>query len=294
MDLKLKYGPNFSIVDGIQTFNITNILKKGSIEVIVPETQNENEDISGIQFIFTRNGQPYGKSETNENRKRIIDFTNLSGNWNVEVIVYVSEYDIIEGSYSYTRPVKIAGVFKVIDNSFTFGGEETTGETTGQGGVVTDIPNKVFSRFRSIITDVIPEQNIVVTKKALNEDLPEGFTPKTYQQSSNWVIKYNTTDYKKLNTLIDFGNNQKSVIVNSQVDADTVKIEPYSVVLKTYSPIPDNIQIKQNVSIVKEISEPIRETIRLHPFNEAELGDPILRQPNDQSIDYINNARTQE
>ena len=62
MDLRLKYGPNFSIVNGIKTFNITNILKKGSIEVIVPETQNENEDISGIQFIFTRNGQPYGKS----------------------------------------------------------------------------------------------------------------------------------------------------------------------------------------------------------------------------------------
>ena len=67
-----------------------------------------------------------------------------------------------------------------------------------------------------------------------------------------------------------------------------------SIVLKTYTDIPQNIQVKQNVSIIKEMSEPIRETIRLYPFNDAELGDPILRQPNEQSIDFINNAKTQE
>ena len=42
------------------------------------------------------------------------------------------------------------------------------------------------------------------------------------------------------------------------------------------------------------MSEPIRERIRLYPFNDAELGDPILRQPTEQSIDFINNAKTQE
>ena len=47
------------------------------------------------------------------------------------------------------------------------------------------------------------------------------------------------------------------------------------------------IQVKQNVHIVQEMSEPIRETIRLYPFEDAELGDPILRQPTEQSIDYI-------
>ena len=40
------------------------------------------------------------------------------------------------------------------------------------------------------------------------------------------------------------------------------------------------------------MSEPIRETIRLYPFEDAELGDPILRQPTEQSIDYINNSKT--
>ena len=57
----------------------------------------------------------------------------------------------------------------------------------------------------------------------------------------NWAIKYDNFDYKKLNTLIDFGNNQKAIIVNSQTDVDSVKIAPHSVVLKTYNEVPDNI-----------------------------------------------------
>ena len=40
------------------------------------------------------------------------------------------------------------------------------------------------------------------------------------------------------------------------------------------------------------MSEPIRDTIRLYPFEDAELGDPILRQPTEQSIDYIINSKT--
>ena len=64
--------------------------------------------------------------------------------------------------------------------------------------------------------------------------------------------------------------------------------------LKTYDEIPNNVQVKQNVSIVKEMAEPIRETVRLFPFNDAELGQFVLRQPNDSSMDYIDNLRTEQ
>ena len=285
MNFKLKFGPNFSLSDGNQTFSITDTKSKGVIEVVA-NGETDGIFISGYQFLLTHNGTPLRPQGKNKNPKLEIDFKNKQGNWNVEVLV-----DVIEQDFDDTtrQQYKVPGTWKVIDNS---GGNTTT--VGSQGQVSTDIPNKIYTKFRSIITDVIPEQRTIITKKALSDDLNSKLSPKTYEQSLNWAIKQNKADYKNLDTLIDFGNNQKSVIVNSQVDAETIKIEPYSVVLKTYNNIPNDVQIKQNVSIVQEIAEPIRETIRVYPFNKAELGDPILRQPTKQSKDFINNAKTQE
>ena len=281
MQFKLKYGPNFSVSDGNQTFTITDTKSKGVIEVVA-NGETDGIVISGYQFLLTHNGTPLNPSEKNNSSKLEIDFKNKKGNWNIEVLV-----DVIEQEFDDTtqQQYKIPGSWKVIDNT-------TNGDSQTQ--VSTDIPNKVYTSFRSTIENVIPEQNTIITKKALSDDLRSDLSPETSEQSLNWGIEYKQTDYRDLNTLIDFGNNQKSIIVNSQVDAESIKIAPHSVILKTYNDIPDNIQVKQNVSIVKEMSEPIRERIRLYPFNDAELGDPILRQPTEQSIDFINNAKTQE
>ena len=279
MNFKLKFGPNFSLSDGNQTFSITDTKSKGVIEVVA-NGETDGIFISGYQFLLTHNGTPLRPQGKNKNPKLEIDFKNKQGNWNVEVLVDVIEQDFDDTTQ---QQYKIPGSWKVVDNT-------TNGDSQAQ--VSTDIPNKIYTQFRSIITKV--DGNIIETKKALSDDLDSKLSPKTSEQSLNWGIEYNQTDYRDLNTLIDFGNNQKSIIVNSQVDAESIKIAPHSVILKTYNDIPDNIQVKQNVSIVKEMSEPIRERIRLYPFNDAELGDPILRQPTEQSIDFINNAKTQE
>ena len=80
-------------------------------------------------------------------------------------------------------------------------------------------------------------------------------------------IKYDNFDYKKLNTLIDF-EQSKTIIVNSQTDVDgkITTLSSFKNIMKF-----DNIQVKQNVHIVQEMSEPIRETIRLYPFEDLEL-----------------------
>ena len=92
MDLRLKYGPNFSVVNGTHTFVVTNSKKKGSISVT--PNNDEFEQITGVQFIFTRNGQPYGESKRSMELTRTIDFSNNPGTWGVEVVVWVSEeYD---------------------------------------------------------------------------------------------------------------------------------------------------------------------------------------------------------
>ena len=283
MEFKLKYGNNFSLVNGLQTFTITDTIKEGTIEV---ETIGNDSgiQITGYQFLISYNGQALYPAPPSQNSSITFDFENFEGNWSIVARVFVQEQS---GPDSTGEEVyEVPGNWKVVDSSGT-----GTGTGTGGGGAST-IPNKLYQRFVSKIVDVDVEQGIIITKDNLSDKLDNKLSPKTFDQSMNWAIKYDNFDYKKLNTLIDFGNNQKAIIVNSQTDVDSVKIAPHSVVLKTYNEVPDNIQVKQNVHIVQEMSEPIRETIRLYPFEDAELGDPILRQPTEQSIDYINNSKT--
>ena len=281
MEFKLKYGNNFSLVNGLQTFTITDTIKEGTIEV---ETivNDSGIQITGYQFLISYNGQVLYPAPPSQNSSITFDFENFEGNWSIVARVFVQEQS---GPDSTGEEVyEVPGNWKVVDSSGT--------GTGGGGGGASTIPNKLYQRFVSKIVDVDIEQGIIITKDNLSDKLDDELSPKTFDQSMNWAIKYDNFDYKKLNTLIDFGNNQKAIIVNSQTDVDSVKIAPHSVVLKTYNEVPDNIQVKQNVHIVQEMSEPIRETIRLYPFEDAELGDPILRQPTEQSIDYINNSKT--
>ena len=283
MEFKLKYGNNFSVVNGLQTFTITDTIKNGTIEV---ETIGNDSgiQITGYQFLISYNGQALYPAPPSQNSSITFDFENFEGNWSIVARVFVQEQS---GPDSTGEEVyEVPGNWKVVDSSGT-----GTGTGTGGGGAST-IPNKLYQRFVSKIDEIDVEQGIIITKDNLSDKLDDRLSPKTFDQSMNWAIKYDNFDYKKLNTLIDFGNNQKAIIVNSQTDVDSVKIAPHSVVLKTYNEVPDNIQVKQNVHIVQEMSEPIRETIRLYPFEDAELGDPILRQPTEQSIDYINNSKT--
>ena len=224
MQLKLTYGENFSIVNGLQTFVVSDSVKKGTIEVETTENDSGIQ-ITNYQFLLSYNGQTFRPSPPSSNSKLTLDFENYTGNWNVVARVFTREQS---GPDSTEEVVyEIPGNWKVINSS---GGTRTGGGSTGGSS---SIPKKIYQRFVSKITNVDVEQGIITTQDALKDKLDDNLNPKTYDQSINWAIKYNNFDYKKLNTLIDFGNNQKSVIVNSQTDVDSVKIAPHSVVLKT-------------------------------------------------------------
>ena len=97
------------------------------------------------------------------------------------------------------------------------GGGGNGGGSGGGSGYGT-IPTKLYQRFTSKIVDIDVEQGIITTQDNLSSQLDEDLEPTTYDGSFRWAINYDNFDYKKLNTLVDFGNNQKSIIVNSQTD----------------------------------------------------------------------------
>ena len=158
--------------------------------------------------------------------------------------------------------------------------------------------NKIYISYKSKVVGIDKETGKITTENTFDKNeylsslniYDETIIDGANQQgkSNGWAINYNSIDTKNLNVLMNVGGN-KSVIVNSSIDAETTKLDPYSVVLKTYEPLVNNITSEDKVSVVKEMAEPIKDTIRLVPFNDADLGDRYLYQPNNKSIDYINN-----
>ena len=161
--------------------------------------------------------------------------------------------------------------------------------------------NKIYISYKSKIVSIDKETGKIKTENTFDkneylsslniydETIIDG--AKQQGKSNGWAINYNSIDTKNLNVLMNVGGN-KSVIVNSSIDAETTKLDPYSVVLKTYEPIQTDIFTRDKVNVVKEMIQPVRDTIRLVPFNDADLGDNYLYQPNDKSPQYIDNLRT--
>ena len=184
-------------------------------------------------------------------------------------------------------------------------GEGGTGTGTSANVDNTNVDNtnnnKVYVSYKSKIVDIDKEEGKITTLDDFDknaylrslENIPEVIITEATQhgQSEGWAINYNSMDSRNLNVLLNVNGN-KSVIVNSSIDAETTKLDPYSVVLKTYEPLQQGVFTKDKVNVVKEMIQPVKDTIRLVPFNDADLGDRYLYQPNDKSPEYIDNLRT--
>ena len=109
--------------------------------------------------------------------------------------------------------------------------------------------NKIYISYKSKVVGIDKETGKITTENtfdkneylsSLNYDETIIDGAKQQGKSNGWAINYNSIDTKNLNVLMNVGGN-KSVIVNSSIDAETTKLDPYSVVLKTYEPIQTDI-----------------------------------------------------
>ena len=94
-----------------------------------------------------------------------------------------------------------------------------------------------------------------------------------------WFVQYPLDKSEDLSKLVKTSNNQFSLITNFKVDQTTYPEYPYSVVYKLYEPLPDNVQEKDFVTIVREMIPPVEETCTLVPFVEEWISDSVLRPP---------------
>ena len=98
-----------------------------------------------------------------------------------------------------------------------------------------------------------------------------------------WFIQYPHDNSTDLSKLLKVGPNNFSLITNFKIDTQEYPDYPHSVVYKLYEPLPEGIEEKDFVTVVREMSPPIEENVTLIPFVEEYVSDVVLRTP-----DFLN------
>ena len=101
-------------------------------------------------------------------------------------------------------------------------------------------------------------------------------------QSSNfdkWFIQFPNDNQNDLSKLVKFGANDYGLITNFKYGTQEFPEYPHSLVYKLYEPLPESVQEKDYVSVVKEMIPPKEETVTLVPFIEEWVSDVVLRTP---------------
>ena len=96
----------------------------------------------------------------------------------------------------------------------------------------------------------------------------------------NWIISHKSLDRKDLDTYLHFGDDRRVLVTNAKVDNKTISQLPYSVVYKTYEPLPDDITDADQVYVVREMLPPLMETVELVGYAQEDEEFQVLI-PND-------------
>ncbi len=289
---EIQYGPKWSSENGLQSFNVSDTNKTAEITIkenwseipdgaYSPSITNVNWNIIGDDGTTLVNYSPVGKKKIKFSLS-----TQDVGSYTAEVVI-VYQYRYQGDDLPITNEVIKETSFKIE----TDGNDGDDGNETSSGG-----DDSFALPFKSTITNVNTTTNLITTQEDIDKSslgLPQAIinTITETKETQNYAIKYGAVDYQNLNVLLNAGG-VKNIITNTDIDVESTPIDPYSVVLKLYEPLSNDVGVKNKVSVVKEMAEPIRETIRLAPFNDADLGDRFLYEADDKSIDYINNLRT--
>ena len=89
--------------------------------------------------------------------------------------------------------------------------------------------------------------------KIPNEIEGSEFEAQPDQIFNDWSIGYRTNDKRDLYTYLHFGGDQMKLVTNIKTDNINFPKLPYSAVFKLYEPLPDDIEEKDRVHVVREV-----------------------------------------
>jgi len=86
--------------------------------------------------------------------------------------------------------------------------------------------------------------------------------------------------------------NELFLTTNFKADMASVSAWPHSIVYKLYRPLPTKFRRFDEFSIVKEMMPPLTETVKIVDFIDTDVGDVVLRSPNLEVSNYVENKPT--
>ena len=174
---------------------------------------------------------------------------------------------------------------------------EITGDSLGSlqfrvVGIVTpeDDPNTyILAPFVSKINKIDLQGGTIELEQSWNEfqgnvalDTAVGVQPDNLFESAK--ISFKANEVRDLNNYVNFGDDNKILITNLKADRELFPESPYSIVLKLYKPLPDEIEEKDNLFVVTEILPQLTETVELIPYEQEDENVNVLFNPDQSNV----------
>ena len=152
---------------------------------------------------------------------------------------------------------------------------------------ITYIPE--YRPFISKITKVINRTTVEVEDSFADKANAIGNNDGPFQGSvrakQTFSVEYKTASKKNLNTMLNFGSNNLSLVTNWKLDKETTPAWPHSIIYKLYEPLPDGVELKDRLYVVEEMLSSVNEEVFLVPFVDDKVDAVFLRPPDtDHSV----------
>ena len=164
------------------------------------------------------------------------------------------------------------------------------------------ITQDVFKPFTAQIASVSADGKVIIVSRNFKQNAidigVDDEDPETaYYDVSNpgtfpaFQVSYLNLNPMDLRTYLKFDNNL-FLTTNFKQDKISVESYPHSVVYKLYKPLPNDFEKFDECIIVKEMANPLEETIKIIDFVPEEMGKLVLKSPDLKNVDSPIQART--
>jgi len=196
------------------------------------------------------------------------------------------------------------GIYKFYVEAYVGGeDEQEVGDIsiTGLASVVNPEDDnfiETLAPFVSSIENVIDGNKISLTQSwnqfSERVNFTNGEKKKPDSVFNSVTIGYKINDILDLNTFLNFGDDNKILITNVKTDREVFNESPYSAVFKLYEPLPDDIEERSQLFVVREILPQLTETVELVPYAQEDEGVLVLKTPESVNVDSpITNRATE-
>jgi hypothetical protein len=162
-------------------------------------------------------------------------------------------------------------------------------ETTGSNAPPAIVGKPFFARIVGLRNGntIEIDRNWDEFRIGYHDETGESVQPQLYPTEAfeSWNIIHKYQDPRDLLTYIHLGDDKVALVTNLREDKQTFENYPYSTLVKLYEPLPDDVEEKDNVYVVKELLPQKTEVVDLLPYDQEDEDVLVLRVPDSNLVD---------